>query len=131
MSKRVAAGIAILFLLVAACDLESAGLDNAEKGARKELRKTRDARQDDRKKKRNASERRDRQSEQKKATSVTKDDPADDCTPGYGQCLPPAADYDCAGGSGNGPEYVRGPITVTGDDPYDLDSDGDGLACES
>ncbi len=32
------------------------------------------------------------------------------CTPGYSPCLPPASDYDCAGGSGNGPKYVDGPI---------------------
>jgi resuscitation-promoting factor RpfB len=37
---------------------------------------------------------------------------------------------DCAGGSGNGPAYVSGPIRVTGDDIYDLDSDSDGIACE-
>jgi hypothetical protein len=30
----------------------------------------------------------------------------DNCTPGYSPCLPPASDYDCAGGSGNGPEYT-------------------------
>jgi resuscitation-promoting factor RpfB len=52
------------------------------------------------------------------------------CTPGYSPCLPPASDYDCAGGSGDGPKYT-GFVRVTGSDPYDLDSDGDGLACES
>ena len=54
-----------------------------------------------------------------------------DCTPGYSPCLPPASDYDCAGGSGNGPAYADGPIYVTGADPYGLDSDSDGVACES
>jgi hypothetical protein len=55
------------------------------------------------------------------------------CDPGYeGACLDPdASDYDCAGGSGDGPDYVQGPITVVGDDHYGLDSDGDGIACES
>jgi hypothetical protein len=53
------------------------------------------------------------------------------CTPGYKPCLTPASDYDCAGGSGNGPAYAEGPIYVTGSDPYDLDSEGDGIACES
>ncbi len=49
-----------------------------------------------------------------------------------GRCLRPnVSDYDCAGGSGNGPYYVRGPFTVVGDDHYGLDSDGDGVACES
>lgn len=52
------------------------------------------------------------------------------CTPGYSPCLPPAYDYDCAGGSGDGPKYAVGPIRVTGSDPYGLDSDGDGVACE-
>lgn len=53
------------------------------------------------------------------------------CTPGYSPCLPPKSDYDCAGGSGNGPGYAHGPIYVTGSDPYDLDSDGDGVGCET
>ena len=57
--------------------------------------------------------------------------PPSNCTPGYDPCLTPASDYDCAGGSGNGPAYADGPIYVTGSDPYDLDSDGDGVACES
>jgi hypothetical protein len=54
---------------------------------------------------------------------------ADNCTPGYSPCLPPASDYDCAGGSGNGPEYT-GPVRVTGSDPYDLDRNGDGIGCD-
>lgn len=52
------------------------------------------------------------------------------CTPGYSPCLPPASDYDCSGGSGDGPEYT-GYVTVTGSDPYGLDADGDGVGCES
>jgi hypothetical protein len=51
------------------------------------------------------------------------------CTPGYSPCLAPASDYDCRGGSGNGPKYT-GPVRVTGSDPYDLDRDRDGKACE-
>jgi hypothetical protein len=57
--------------------------------------------------------------------------PSQNCTPGYRPCLAPASDYDCAGGSGDGPKYAYGPIYITGSDPYDLDSDGDGVACES
>lgn len=57
--------------------------------------------------------------------------PPSNCTSGYSPCLAPAYDYDCAGGSGDGPEYAYGPIYVTGSDPYDLDRDGDGVACES
>jgi hypothetical protein len=54
------------------------------------------------------------------------------CDPAYrGACLKPnVSDYDCAGGSGNGPYYVRGPIRVVGYDHYRLDADGDGIACE-
>ena len=50
---------------------------------------------------------------------------------GYDPCLPPGPDVDCAGGSGNGPRYVNGPVYVSGEDPYGLDGDGDGVACES
>lgn len=55
------------------------------------------------------------------------------CDPAYkGACLNPnVSDYDCAGGSGNGPYYARGPIRVVGNDHYRLDADGDGVACES
>ncbi len=52
------------------------------------------------------------------------------CTPGYRPCIPPGPDVDCAGGTGNGPRYVHGPINVRGSDPYGLDADGDGVACE-
>jgi hypothetical protein len=48
-----------------------------------------------------------------------------------GVCLDPtAADYDCAGGSGNGPKYVQGPVQVRPPDPFDLDADADGIGCE-
>lgn len=53
-----------------------------------------------------------------------------DCQ-GYSPCLPPGPDVDCAGGSGDGPRYVQGPVHVTGSDPYGLDSDGDGIGCET
>lgn len=53
------------------------------------------------------------------------------CDPNYaGPCVPVASDVDCAGGSGNGPAYVRGPVTVVGSDIYGLDRDGDGTGCE-
>jgi hypothetical protein len=51
------------------------------------------------------------------------------CTMGYSPCLPPASDYDCAGGSGDGPKYT-GFVRVTGSDPYGLDADNDGYGCE-
>ncbi len=55
----------------------------------------------------------------------------DGCDPNYsGACLDPnSADYDCAGGSGDGPDYT-GRVEVVGDDHFDLDRDGDGVACE-
>lgn len=52
------------------------------------------------------------------------------CNSNYEGCVPNASDVDCAGGSGNGPAYVSGPLRVTGVDIYDLDADGDGIACE-
>lgn len=55
---------------------------------------------------------------------------ASKCDPNYSGCVPIASDVDCAGGSGNGPAYVRGPVTVIGDDIYELDRDGDGVACD-
>ena len=55
--------------------------------------------------------------------------PSGDCQ-GYDPCISPGSDVDCAGGSGNGPRYVGGPVSVNGSDPYGLDSDGDGLGCE-
>jgi hypothetical protein len=53
------------------------------------------------------------------------------CDPNYSGCVPIASDVDCAGGSGNGPAYVDGPVRVTGDDIYGLDNDGDGYGCDS
>jgi Excalibur calcium-binding domain len=55
--------------------------------------------------------------------------PPPDCQ-GYSPCIPPGPDVDCAGGSGDGPRYVNGPVYVEGSDPYGLDSDGDGVGCE-
>jgi hypothetical protein len=53
------------------------------------------------------------------------------CDPNYsGACVPIASDVDCAGGGGNGPAYVTGPVRVVGDDIYRLDRDGDGVACD-
>lgn len=61
----------------------------------------------------------------------TKTAPRSDCDPNYSGCVPIASDVDCAGGSGNGPAYASGPIRVIGTDIYDLDRDGDGVACDS
>ncbi|ABM14579.1 hypothetical protein [Mycolicibacterium vanbaalenii] len=57
--------------------------------------------------------------------------PSSSCDPNYsGACVPVASDVDCAGGSGNGPAYVSGPVIVVGDDIYGLDRDGNGTGCE-
>jgi len=57
--------------------------------------------------------------------------PSSSCDPNYsGACVPIASDVDCAGGSGNGPAYVQGPVYVIGTDIYHLDADGNGIGCE-
>lgn len=60
----------------------------------------------------------------------TKKPQSSKCDPNYSGCVPIASDVDCAGGSGKGPAYVSGPIRVIGNDIYDLDRDGDGIACD-
>lgn len=55
---------------------------------------------------------------------------SDGCDPNYDPCVPIALDVDCAGGRGNGPEYVKGPVKVVGTDKYGLDRDGNGIGCE-
>jgi hypothetical protein len=63
---------------------------------------------------------------------VANAEPSSSCDPNYsGACVPIDSDVDCAGGSGNGPSYVQGPVTVIGSDIYDLDRDGNGTGCES
>jgi hypothetical protein len=57
---------------------------------------------------------------------------ASNCDSNYaGACVPIASDVDCAGGSGDGPAYVQGPVRVVGDDHYDLNRDSDDIACDS
>lgn len=49
-----------------------------------------------------------------------------------GGCVPAGvSDVDCAGGVGDGPYFVEGPIHVVGYDVYVLDVDGDGVACNT
>jgi hypothetical protein len=63
-------------------------------------------------------------------TLVVAKPPGPSCDPNYSDCLKPnALDYDCAGGSGDGPLYT-GRVDVLGVDHYGLDSDGDGVGCE-
>jgi hypothetical protein len=62
---------------------------------------------------------------------TAQEEPAGQCDPNYADaCVPIASDVDCAGGSGNGPAYVQGPVRVIGTDIYRLDNDGDGIGCE-
>jgi hypothetical protein len=65
-------------------------------------------------------------------TATAQPPAASACHPSYvGVCLDPnASDYDCLGGSGNGPLYVKGPFRVVGPDPFRLDADHDGIGCE-
>ena len=52
------------------------------------------------------------------------------CDPNYSGCLNPnALDYDCLGGTGDGPLFT-GRVEVLGVDHYGLDNDGDGIGCE-
>ena len=67
-----------------------------------------------------------------KGTKVPVSPQRGNCSPCYPDvCLKVGVgDYDCAGGSGNGPNYVNGPVRVVGCDPFGLDRDGDGWGCE-
>jgi len=56
--------------------------------------------------------------------------PTEGCHPSYDPCVPVASDVDCAGGRGNGPAYT-GRVRVIGPDVYELDGDGDGIACDA
>jgi hypothetical protein len=67
--------------------------------------------------------------EEGSATAAVHGSSGGGCTPGYTPCLPPASDYDCSGGTGDGPKYTS-QVSVSGSDPYGLDADGDGVGCE-
>ncbi len=67
-----------------------------------------------------------------KASKPTSDDipKKSTCNPNYSGCLKQdSGDYDCVGGSGNGPNYT-GMVRVIGYDEYGLDRDRDGWGCE-
>ena len=55
---------------------------------------------------------------------------APQCTLGYDPCLPPAEDYDCWPGEGDGPLYTGRVAVQRGMDRYELDRDGNGAGCE-
>jgi hypothetical protein len=69
--------------------------------------------------------------EEAEAEEAVAEEEASECDPNYsGACLDPyASDYDCEGGSGDGPGYT-GPVAVVGEDHYGLDADSDGTGCE-
>lgn len=69
-------------------------------------------------------------SDSTEAPTTTKTASVQDCNPNYSGCLKSGAgDYDCASGSGNGPNYT-GTVRVIGYDEFGLDRDGDGWGCE-
>jgi hypothetical protein len=77
-----------------------------------------------------AAARRRRERQQELAAQAAAAESASNCHPSYDPCLNAnASDYDCEGGSGDGPEYT-GFVTVKGTDDFGLDSDGDGSGCE-
>lgn len=57
--------------------------------------------------------------------------PPPPCHPAYPDvCIPfGSLDWDCDGGSGDGPNFIIGPFRVLPPDPYDLDGDGNGIGC--
>ncbi len=65
------------------------------------------------------------------ASSTTTAQPGG-CDPAYPDtCLRVGiGDYDCTGGTRNGPNYIKGPIRVLPPDPFELDTDNDGNGCE-
>ncbi|MCE0534389.1 hypothetical protein LWF15_02605 [Kineosporia rhizophila] len=53
------------------------------------------------------------------------------CDPNYSvSCVPIASDVDCLSAGGDGPAYLAAPARVIGRDIYNLDTNGDGWACE-
>jgi hypothetical protein len=78
-----------------------------------------------------ARETREAEAEEERAEKLAAEaEAAEACNPNYSGCLDPlASDYDCEGGSGDGPLYT-GTVEVTGYDEYGLDSNGDGIGCE-
>lgn len=115
---------------------EASEQNGADREAAREKRRAKKRRARERRERaRERRERRERQRERRerreRSTPPPTEEARSDCHPSYkGACLDPgASDYDCEGGSGDGPKYT-GPVTVVGEDPYDLDRDGDGSACE-
>jgi hypothetical protein len=77
-------------------------------------------------------EREEREYERELEKEELEAEKAEACDPNYeGECLHDGiGDYDCAGGSGNGPNYVYSPVTVVGVDVFGLDANDNGIGCE-
>jgi hypothetical protein len=123
-----------------AAETEATERQDARERKREEARARKRAEARERKREKRRERKRREREKRRREARVTPPAPEpeapaaqEDCHPSYkGACLDPdASDYDCAGGSGDGPKYAEGPITVVGSDDYDLDRDGDGTACES
>jgi hypothetical protein len=68
--------------------------------------------------------------EEEESAEQAEEELAAECHPSYSGCLDPSSpDYDCEGGSGNGPDYTS-TVEVIGYDEYGLDDDGDGIGCD-
>ncbi len=125
-------------LLRAQTRLSGAEADERRLGERLERARAQERRERERAERREERQRTQEEREAQKAIEreereTEEEEPeATSCDPNYeGACLQDGiGDYDCAGGSGNGPNYVTGPIYVIGADPFGLDRDGDGVACE-
>lgn len=77
-----------------------------------------------------ARESRKAEKEEALLAEAAEEEAAEECNPNYSGCLDPtASDYDCEGGSGDGPLYT-GTVEVTGYDEYGLDDNGNGIGCE-
>jgi hypothetical protein len=120
-------------------DDEDAAEDTAEaRAARREAKRRREARERRARERRIRARRaRERRQAAQEAAAATPEptptpEPEPTCNTNYeGACLKPdSPDYDCAGGSGDGPDYT-GLVRVVGIDEYDLDRDGDGIACDT
>lgn len=109
-------------------------IDAARERRQQRRQQARIERRLERERERRLARQRERRRERQAAAAAAAEDDGGgggNCTPGYSPCLPPASDYDCAGGTGDGPEYAQGPVEVSGDDPYGLDDDNDGVGCEA
>lgn len=116
------------------CESDPTTTDEPTTEEQQRQERKREKRAERKREKRREEKRREReQGQTPPAPTTTEEAPTDACHPSYvGACLDPSAsDYDCEGGSGDGPKYVSGPIRVVGDDPFDLDRDGDGTACDT